>query len=74
MRRLRTRASARSPNFETFSPESQYSPLDGRSKQPMMFISVDLPEPEGPMTATYSFSRISQSTPFKAWMVSAPMR
>ena len=74
MRRLRTRASALSPNWETFSPDSQYSPVEGRSKQPMMFISVDLPDPDGPMTATYSFSKMAQSTPFRARMVSVPMR
>jgi hypothetical protein len=27
----------------------RYSPAVGVSKQPMMFISVDLPDPEGPM-------------------------
>ena len=31
-----------------------YSPVDGISKQPMIFIKVDLPEPEGPINATYS--------------------
>ena len=40
----------------------------------MMFIKVDLPDPDGPITATYSFSRIAQSTPFSAWIVSDPMR
>ena len=29
-------------------------PRMGVSRQPMMFMSVDLPEPDGPMTATYS--------------------
>ena len=51
---LRTRASASSDIFETSWPLSQYSPAFGVSRQPMMFMSVDLPEPDGPMMATYS--------------------
>jgi hypothetical protein len=31
-----------------------------------MFMSVDLPEPDGPMIATYSFASMSRSTPFRA--------
>ena len=38
-----------------------------------MFISVDLPEPDGPMMATYSLRRISRSTPRSAWTISAPI-
>ena len=37
-----------------FSPARLYVPAVGRSRQPMMFISVVLPEPDGPMIATYS--------------------
>ena len=33
----------------------------------MRFISVDLPEPEGPMMATYSLWRMRMSTPRRAW-------
>ena len=40
----------------------------------MMFMSVDLPDPDGPITATYSFCPMTQSTPFSALMVSSPMR
>ncbi len=29
-------------------------PLLGVSRQPIRFISVDLPDPDGPMIATYS--------------------
>ena len=32
----------------------QVAPLVGVSRQPIRFISVDLPEPDGPMIATYS--------------------
>ena len=38
----------------TFSPSSQISPVVGRSRQPIRFTSVDLPEPEGPMIETHS--------------------
>ena len=31
----------------------------------MMFMSVDLPEPEGPMIAMYSFVATVRSTPFE---------
>src|SRR5258706_10400465 len=37
-----------------------------------MFISVDLPEPDGPMIATYSLVSMSRSTPFRAWTFSSP--
>ena len=32
----------------------------------MRFISVDLPEPEGPMMATYSLWRMQSETPRRA--------
>ena len=38
-----------------------------------MFISVDLPEPEGPMMATNSFFRMVMSTPRRARTTSPPM-
>ena len=37
-----------------------------------MFIVVDLPEPEGPMTATKSPRSMVRSTPFSAWNAAAP--
>ena len=41
----------------------------------MMFISVDLPEPEAPMTATYSPRWIRSDTPSSACTsTSAPIR
>ena len=33
-------------------PSSRYWPAVGMSRQPRMFISVDLPEPDEPMIAT----------------------
>jgi hypothetical protein len=36
-------------------------------------MSVDLPEPEGPITAMNSLRSISMSTPRSAYTISAPM-
>jgi hypothetical protein len=38
----------------------------GQVRQPRMFISVDFPEPEGPMMATTSPRSILHETPAKA--------
>src|SRR5919112_2862764 len=38
----------------------------GRSRQPTRFMNVDLPEPDGPMTATKSPSSISRETRSRA--------
>src|SRR6266487_4597176 len=70
---LRMRASSSSARSLTFWPLSQYSPLVGVSRQPMRFISVDLPDPDGPITATYSFLRICTLTPRSARTSSEPM-
>src|SRR5665811_1900130 len=43
-----------------------YLPEVGLSRQPMMFISVDLPEPEEPMIATRSPASIDTETPRSA--------
>src|SRR2546422_6701221 len=42
------------------------SPDVGVSRQPIRFIRVDLPDPDGPMTATYSFFLICRLTPCSA--------
>src|SRR6185503_3985872 len=70
---FRTRARASSDIFDTSWPFSQYSPAFGVSRQPMMFISVDLPEPDGPMMATYSLRAMATSTPRSARTISPPM-
>src|SRR5262245_10403674 len=49
-------------------------PLVGVSRQPTMFMRVDLPEPDGPMTATYSPSTMRNETPARACTSSAPTR
>ena len=38
-----------------------------------MCMSVDLPDPDGPMIATNSFSPMSSVTPANASMVTPPM-
>src|ERR1700724_923497 len=50
----RTRFSSPAEILATFSPSSQISPEVGRSRQPIRFTNVDLPEPEGPMIAIHS--------------------
>ena len=57
---------ARAKESLTNWPLSQYLPLEGVSRQPMRFISVDLPEPEGPMMATYSLCLMRRETPRRA--------
>src|SRR6266540_2011605 len=69
---LRIRASSSSLKSLTFCPLSQYSPLVGVSRQPIRFMSVDLPDPDGPMHATNSFFLIWMSTPRSACTTSTP--
>jgi hypothetical protein len=40
--------------------------FEGVSRQPRRFISVDLPDPEGPIIATYSFLFMSIVTDLNA--------
>src|SRR5687767_11671660 len=40
----------------------------------MRFMSVDLPDPDGPMIATYSPLSIAIDTPRSAWISSSPIR
>jgi hypothetical protein len=57
---------------ETSAPSSTYVPLVGRSRQPMMFISVDLPEPDGPMMAMNSPSSTTIEMPSSARTSTSP--
>ena len=50
----RTSESLLSLLWEISLPSRMYSPEVGLSRQPMIFIRVVLPEPEGPIMATYS--------------------
>ena len=51
---------------DTSFPSSRYCPEDGLSNRPRMWSNVDLPQPEGPMTATNSPCPISIFTLSKA--------
>src|SRR5438552_3988780 len=73
MRLLRISARRLRSRPPTASPESRYSPEVGVSRQPRMFMSVDLPEPDGPTTATYSLAAMSRSTPRRASTCMRPM-
>ena len=73
MRRLRIDASASPDSDSTASPARRYVPLVGRSRQPRMFISVLLPEPDAPMIATNSPASIASDTPRSACTVWSPM-
>jgi hypothetical protein len=55
----------------TWTPLNRKAGL-GTSRQPRMFIVVDLPDPDGPITATKSPDWMSRSTPFSAWNAVAP--
>src|SRR5437762_13288939 len=50
----RTRSSSWEEMPATFCPSSQTSPALGRSRQPIRFTSVDLPDPDGPMIDNHS--------------------
>src|SRR5581483_2569447 len=65
-------ASWSSPRVETSTPSSAYVPDVGRSRQPRRFISVDLPEPDGPMIATYSPRAMVKVTPRSARTKTVP--
>src|SRR5260370_37398209 len=66
-------ASSSSSRSLTRRPASQYFPELGESRQPIRFMSVDWPDPDGLMMATYSPLRISTSTPRNACTCSAPI-
>jgi len=51
IRPFRIAARSSSERTETRVPSRRYSPEVGVSRQPRRFISVDFPEPEGPMIA-----------------------
>jgi hypothetical protein len=57
----------------TLAPFNSYLPLLGVSRQPITFIIVDLPEPDGPMIATYSPRSMTTETPRRACTVSVPI-
>ena len=54
-------------------PSKRYSPQEGLSSAPMMFMAVDLPEPDGPMMATNSPSWIVRSMLWSAVKAASPV-
>ena len=57
----------------TSVPSSKYRPLVGRSRQPMMFIRVDLPEPDWPIMAQYSPGRMVRLMRSQARTTASPL-
>ena len=62
----RMRASWFSSLSDSVSSASQISPSDGLSRPAIKLSSVDLPQPDGPITATNSAGAIVISTPRSA--------
>src|SRR6266576_848845 len=71
-RLLRWRASASSSSFARSSPSTRTVPPVGRSRPATTLSNVDLPEPDGPITATNSPRRIPSVTPASAATVAWP--
>src|SRR5439155_19968722 len=71
-RLLRCRARASWSSFARSSPSTRTVPPVGRSRPATTLSRVDLPEPEGPITATNSPRRIPSVTPASAATVAWP--
>ena len=69
----RQRASASSPIVSRRWPATVTVPAVGRSMPAIRFVTVDLPLPDGPTTATISPAAIVRSTPRRAGVVTAPL-
>src|SRR5690606_11592281 len=72
--RLRSFERASSDSPRTSSPSSRYSPAVKVSSRPAMLRKVVLPEPEGPVTATYSPSRTCRASALRAWVSTSSVR
>src|SRR5271170_6743462 len=64
----RTRFNSLEETPATFWPSSHISPEVGRSRQPIRFTSVDLPEPDGPIMAIHSPGSTLREKLSRAWM------
>ena len=71
---LAVRTSARwlGVNWLISWPSSQYSPELGRSRQPRIFISVVLPEPDAPIRATISPRSMVSEMPLSTGTSTSP--
>ena len=72
MWRRRSRVSSRSRMRVMSSPATLTLPELGVSSPASRCISVDLPEPDGPITAVNSPAGSSSDTPRRAWTLEAP--
>jgi hypothetical protein len=70
---LRTSARSFASRLDTSTPSKTYRPEVGRSRQPRRFISVDFPDPDGPMIATNSPFAIDSDTPSNARISKSPI-
>jgi hypothetical protein len=68
-----TKASSNSSIFKIFLPDSMYSPDVGVSRQPIIFISVDFPDPEGPSIDKKSPFSILRFTFFRTFNSPVPI-
>ena len=61
-------------NLPMSTPSSQYLPLVGRSRQPIVFIIVLFPDPLAPMMATNSPGSMARDTLRTAMTSTSPVR
>ena len=71
--RFRMKACSSSVRSPTDLPSRAYLPAVGVSRQPRMFIRVDFPDPDRPITATYSPRLMVADTPRSAGMRPSPI-
>ena len=70
---FRKTASSFSPIFAVSFPPILTMPPVGRSRQPIMFMHVDFPEPEGPIIERNSPRFTAKEMPRSAWTCSSPI-
>jgi hypothetical protein len=70
--RLRICASWNSSSSPVAIPSMRYFPPVGESRHPMMFIMVDLPDPDAPTIATNSPRPMLRLTPSSARTSASP--
>ena len=68
----RSLVSASSSSAVISVPSIVTVPLSGRSRPARMCMSVDLPEPDGPITAVRRWRSISSDTPRNACTAASP--
>ena len=71
-RSRRSSVSLRSSSWVISTPSRMTEPDVGRSRPARMCISVDLPEPDGPMMAVNRPLGKPTVTPSSAWTVASP--